>query len=172
MTTEFTEEDFETYDTDEQFFTSTKTFSNFPCAHRQYRHDGNCHLIHGYSRSFRFEFGIQTFSKEGFAVDYGDLDELKAHLDYMYDHTLVLDENDPEMETFRELEKKGVCMVRTQPLGPGMEGTAHYLGMWADMYLREKTKGRAWVISVEARENDKNSSIYHNPNAGFMGWSK
>jgi len=53
-----------------------------------------------------------------------------------------------------------------------MEGTAHYLCEWTDKWLREQTKGRAWVISVEARENDKNSAIYVNPNAGFNGWQK
>ena len=105
-------------------------------------------------------FGAQTLTKEGFVVDYGDLHELKQHLDYMYDHTLVIDEEDPYMDTFKMLEKAGVCDIRTQPMGPGMEGTSHYLCEWADKWLREKTKGRAWVISVEARENDKNSSIY------------
>ena len=50
-------------------FTSTKSFYNFPCAHRQHKHDGNCHLIHGYSRSFHFVFGAQTMTKEGFLVD-------------------------------------------------------------------------------------------------------
>ncbi len=29
----------------EECFTSTKSYYNFPCAHRQYRHEGNCHLI-------------------------------------------------------------------------------------------------------------------------------
>lgn len=154
----------------EEFFTSTKSYYNYPCAHRQFRHDGNCAKIHGYSRSFHFVFGAKTMTKEGFIVDYGDLDELKNHLDYMYDHTLVLDADDPFLETFRELEAQGVCDIRIHPLGPGMEGTAHYLCEWADDYIRKKTKGRAWVISVEARENDKNSSIYHNPNAGFAGW--
>jgi len=154
----------------EEYFTSTKSYYNYPCAHRQYRHDGNCAKIHGYSRSFHFIFGAKTMTKEGFIVDYGDLDELKQHLDYMYDHTLVLDADDPHMDTFRELEKVGVCDIRIHPLGPGMEGTAHYLCEWADEYLRKKTKGRAWVISVEARENDKNSSIYNNPTAGFNGW--
>lgn len=154
----------------EEYFTSTKSYYNYPCAHRQYRHDGNCAKIHGYSRSFHFVFGAKTMTKEGFVVDYGDLDELKHHLDYMYDHTLVLDEEDPFMETFRQLEAAGVCDIRTHPLGPGMEGTAHYLVEWTDEWLINKTKGRAWVISVEARENDKNSSIYNNPNAGFRGW--
>ena len=162
----------EDYDADEQYFTSTKTYYNLPCAHRQFRHDGNCALIHGYSRSFHFVFGAKTTTKEGFIVDYGDLKELKNHLEYMYDHTLVLDPEDPHMDTFRELEKQGVCQIRMQPLGPGMEGAAHYMCEWTDKYLREKTKGRAWVISVEARENDKNSTIYYNPNAGFKGWNK
>ena len=106
-------EDFDNV-TEEQF-TSTKSFYNFPCAHRQYRHDGNCHVIHGYSRSFHFVFGIKSFTKEGFAVDYGDLKELKAHLEHMYDHTLVLDEDDPYMDKFRELEKAGVDAI----FGPG-----------------------------------------------------
>jgi len=154
----------------EKYFTSTKSYYNYPCAHRQYRHDGNCSKVHGYSRSFHFVFGVQTFTKEGFAVDYGDLGELKDHLDYMYDHTLILDENDPFMADFRKLEANGACDIRTQPMGPGMEGTAHYLCEWADSYIRKKTKGRAWVVSVEARENDKNSSIYMNPDAGFKGW--
>ena len=88
----------------------------------------------------------------------------------MYDHTLVLDEEDPHMDTFKKLEQAGVCRIRTHPMGPGMEGTAHYLCEWVDKLLREKSRGRAWVISVEARENDKNSSIYTNPNAGFKGW--
>lgn len=161
---------FDRYPGDVQELTSTKTFANYPCAHRQYRHDGNCALIHGYSRSFHFVFGSASLTKEGFVVDYGDLDELKAHLDYMYDHTLILDVNDPHLSTFQDLEKEGVCAVRTQPFGPGMEGTAHYLCAWTDEWLRARTKGRAWVISVEARENDKNSSIYQNPYAGFQGW--
>jgi hypothetical protein len=88
----------------------------------------------------------------------------------MYDHTLILDASDPEMEEFKKLENRGVCDIRTHPHGPGMEGTAHYLCEWTDNYIRTKTRGRAWVISVEARENDKNSSIYHNPDAGFNGW--
>lgn len=154
----------------EQYFRSTKSYYNYPCAHRQYRHNGHCSKIHGYSRSFHFVFGAKTLTKEGFVVDYGDLKELKDHLDYMYDHTLILDENDPFMEEFRELEKKGVCDIRTHPMGPGMEGTAHYLCEWTDNWLRNKTNGRAWVISVEARENDKNSSIYYNPIVGFNGW--
>jgi len=154
----------------ETYFKSTKSYYNYPCAHRQWRHDGSCALVHGYSRSFHFVFGARQMTKENFLVDYGDLKELKNHLDSTFDHTLLLSPDDPEIPVFRELETRGACSLKILPYGPSMEGTSQYLCEWTDNYIREKSKGRAWVISVEARENDKNSTIYENPNAGFKGW--
>lgn len=151
-------------------FVTTKTFTNYPCAHRQWRHDGNCKLIHGYSRSFVFWFGAHQLDKSGFGVDFGDLDWIKHHLEYMFDHTLLLAADDPELEKFYHLDRQGVVVLRTLPEGIGMEGTSKYLCEWADAELRKRTKGRCWVISVEAKENDKNSVIYFNPDAGFHGW--
>ena len=153
-------------------FTSTKTFHKFPCAHRQHKHDGNCALVHGYSRSFHFVFGAITMTKEGFIVDYGDLKELQRWLEENYDHTFVVDQDDPFIPTFQELHQAGVLRLVIQEEGPGMEGTAMRICNWTDEWLRKKTGGRAWVLSVEARENDKNSSIYTNPDAGFAGWGK
>lgn len=152
--------------------TSTKTFSNYPCAHRQWRHDGDCKLIHGYSRSFHFVFGAKVLDKCGFTVDFGKLKKIKQVLDDHFDHTLLLNADDPEFSLFRELEERGVCRLRTIPYGIGMEGTAQWLCEVSDKILRTETKGRCWVVSVEARENDKNSAIFVNPEAGFRGWIK
>lgn len=151
-------------------FESTKSFYNYPCAHRQHRADTHCKFIHGYSRSFHFLFGVQNLDKCGWAVDFGDLDWIKDYLSYMFDHTLLLNMDDPMFDTFRELEKQGVCALRTMATGVGMEGTAQHLCQWADEELRKRTKGRCWVVQVEVCENEKNSAIYHNPNAGFQGW--
>jgi len=151
-------------------FVSTKTFSNFPCAHRQWRHDGDCALIHGYSRSFHFQFGAHTLDACGFAVDFGKLDFVKAHLEYMFDHTMLINPDDPYLDKFKELDELGICALRVMPYGVGMEATAMYLCEFVDERLREITNGRCWVISVEARENDKNSAVYANPEAGFKGW--
>ena len=150
--------------------TSTKTFWNFPCAHRQWRHKGNCKVIHGYSRSFRFLFGAYQRDACGFCVDFGELDWLRDRLDAWFDHTLLLCADDPLLPTFRELELQGAARIVILPYGVGMEDTAQALGEWTDETLRKFTKGRAWVISVEARENDKNSAIWDNPHAGFTGW--
>jgi 6-pyruvoyltetrahydropterin/6-carboxytetrahydropterin synthase len=151
-------------------FQSTKTYTNYPCCHRQHRHDGNCAVLHGYSRSFYIVFEAQTLDACGFAVDFGKLKPIKAHLDYMFDHTLLLCDDDPLLPQFRELEQLGACAIRIMPNGVGMEGTAQYLCEYIDKYIRETTKGRCWVKSVESRENDKNSAIYTNPTAGFQGW--
>src|SRR5271156_3560877 len=81
-------------------FRSTKTYSNYPCSHRQWRHEGHCAHIHGYSRSFHFEFACNELDGCGFVVDYGGLKELKLHLDNLFDHTLLLNKDDPLMEKF------------------------------------------------------------------------
>ena len=151
-------------------FTSTKAYHDYPCAHRQHRHDGNCALVHGYSRSFHFIFGAQTLDRCGFAVDFGKLKWIKEHLDYMFDHTLLLCDDDPQLPVFRQLEAAGACAIRLMPHGVGMEGTAQYLCEYVDDKLRKITQGRCWVESVESRENQKNSAIYTNPNRGYRGW--
>jgi len=151
-------------------FTSRKSFWDYPCAHRQWKHTGNCALVHGYSRSFHFIFGAQQRDQCGFVVDYGDLMWLRGFLQQNFDHTLVLPSDEPFLETFKELEAHGACKVVVLPYGAGMEDTAQFVCEYADEVLRLRTKGRAWVISVEAQENDKNSSTYVNPNAGFKGW--
>jgi len=151
-------------------FTSTKTFFGYPCAHRQWRHKGHCALVHGYSRSFHFVFRAQERDACGFVVDFGDLDWLKDLLAYWFDHTLLLENADPLLPEFKALDKVGACALRTMPLGVGMEGTAQFLHETVDKELRARTKGRAWVVSVEARENEKNSAVYQCDN-GFIGWS-
>ena len=149
---------------------STKHYDNYPCAHRQWKHLGYCALVHGYSRSFTFTFGAHTLDDCGFAVDFGKCRWIKDHLDALFDHTLLLAPDDPLMHTFRSLERDGACRIVTLPYGPGMEGTAQYLCEYVDAALRLQSKGRCWVEQVEARENSKNSAIYHNPEAGFKGW--
>jgi 6-pyruvoyltetrahydropterin/6-carboxytetrahydropterin synthase len=151
-----------------QHYTSTKAYYDFPCAHRQWKSQTHCKNIHGYSRSFHFEFGCYDLDECGFVVDFGGLKPLKEHLDYMFDHTLLINADDPLCPVFQQLDKAGACMLRTISYGIGMEGTARYLCEYADKLVRTLTNHRCWVIQVEARENSKNSAIYHNPNSPHL----
>jgi len=141
------------------WFRSTKTFRNFPCAHRRWRHEGHCAWVHGYSRAFTVVFRCQERTENGFVMDFGQLSEVKAWLEARFDHTLLLDADDPLLPKFRALEAEGACSLVVYD-DVGMEGTARFVFDWVDAWVRDKTQGRAHVESVECRENDKNSAIY------------
>jgi len=138
---------------------STKSFWNYPCSHRQWRHAGHCAFVHGYSRSFHFTFEASELDSFGFVVDFGAFKKFRAKLDEWFDHTLLLNEDDPLLSEFRALEAKGACKITVLP-NVGMEGTAYFLYEQMNEFLSVETAGRATCVKVEVRENDKNSGIY------------
>ena len=140
-------------------FTSTKKYQGFPCTHRQWKADSHCKYVHGYSREFYFEFECSELSKEMWVVDFGGLKKVKEWLDYMFDHTFLASEDDPEMELFKDMDERGVIQLRVFK-NVGMEGTAEYVYGEVNKMIKEITNGRAWVSKVEVRENIKNSAIY------------
>ena len=97
--------------------------------------------------------------KHGWVVGFGDLKELEKYLIKMYDHTLLISEDDPELDTFKELNAKGLCDLRIVP-ETSLEGSAQTALEKANEILSRMTDGRARCFKVEARENDKNSAIY------------
>ncbi|MBY0516964.1 MAG: 6-carboxytetrahydropterin synthase [Bacteriovoracaceae bacterium] len=140
-------------------FISTKRFTGFPCTHRQWLAESHCRFVHGYSREFYFEFACNARTQEGWVVDFGGLKEVKAFLEYNFDHTFLAAQNDPELSTWKDLDKRGVIQLRVLP-NPSMEGTAEWVFENVDKMVREKTKNRAWVTKVQVSENEKNSAIF------------
>ncbi len=140
-------------------FKSTKRFSGFPCTHRQWRAESHCRFVHGYSREFYFEFAAKELTKEGWVVDFGGLKELKSWLEYTFDHTFLMAQDDPHLEDFRKLDKEGALQLRVLP-NPGMEGTAQYVYEEASRILKKLYGDRAWITLVQVSENEKNSAFY------------
>jgi len=95
-------------------------------------------------------------------MDFGGLKGIKSWLEEKFDHTLLLDEQDPLLPVFKLLEEQGACKLTILP-DVGMEGSARYIFDYVDRDLVLKTSGRVWVHSVECRENDKNSAMYIRP---------
>ncbi len=140
-------------------FKSTKRFTGFPCTHRQWRAESHCRFVHGYSREFYFEFAARELTKEGWVVDFGGLKELKLWLEYTFDHTFLVAQDDPQLETFQRLQADGAIQLRVLP-NPGMEGTAQYVYEEASRILRKLYGDRAWITLVQVSENEKNSASY------------
>ena len=61
-------------------FSCSKSYEDFPCSHRQWRHEGHCRYVHGYSRSFTFCFTAKELDQNGFVVDFSSLKPLEKRL--------------------------------------------------------------------------------------------
>ncbi|MCA9626060.1 MAG: 6-carboxytetrahydropterin synthase [Myxococcales bacterium] len=147
-------------------YRSTKTFGDLPCAHRQHRHPGHCRFVHGYSRTVTLVFAARELDENQFVVDFSSLKALKAWLEEMFDHTLLINQDDPELEAFRQLDARGVVKLKVLP-NVGMEATAKLVFDYADQLIRKQTGDRAWVERVEMRENAKNSAWY-SPGSAYV----
>ena len=141
-------------------YTSTKFFHEIgPCAYRNWQSDTDCYLLHGYCRSFKFVFGCDQLDKQGFVVDFGGLKNVKRQLEDWFDHTVILQADDPLVHVFRQLEKAGHLKLQTFPL-ISSEGLAEFVGEYVDGVIREKNNSRCWVISSQHIEAEKNSAIW------------
>jgi 6-pyruvoyltetrahydropterin/6-carboxytetrahydropterin synthase len=142
---------------------STKTYDHtegLSCAFRQWRaKDSHCRLIHGYALAFKFVFGATTLDDRNWVQDFGGLKDIKAWLKENFDHTLVVAEDDPELETFKQLTTKDIVDLRIIP-AVGCEKFAEYVFNYVSNIIEQNSGGRVWLDSVECREHGANSAIY------------
>lgn len=143
-------------------FVSTKEYKEIgPVAYRQWRADSHCNKIHGYAMSFKIEFESDDLDVRNWCVDYGSLKSFKNNLEDWFDHTLLVAEDDPEIETFKLLgEKKLAKLVFVERTG--CEGLAKFLYDYLeDIWLPENGyKPRVRVRRVEVRETGANMAYY------------
>lgn len=144
-------------------FVSTKTYGperGFSVAYRQWRADSHCKLLHGYALGFHFEFESETVDVRNWVVDFGSLRTLKDKLDEWFDHTVLVAQDDPELETFKMLHEKKLCrMVVVERTG--CEGLSKFLWDYlTDIWLPDNGYAGVIVKRVEVRETPANSAYY------------
>ncbi len=150
-------------------FISTKTYGHemgFSCAFRQWRAQSHCRLVHGYSMGFKFIFEAQNLDVRNWVVDFGGLEPLKQILKDNFDHTTIVAEDDPELDWFKEADRRGILRLVVFPAA-GCEKFAEMLGQACSQLLRDMGYGtRVALLSCEVREHGANSAIWVNDNAG------
>ena len=145
-------------------YVSTKEYiDEFPVAYRQWKADSHCNLIHGYSFSMRFYFGCDTLDARNWAADYGGLKELKQILKDQFDHTLLVAEDDPELEFYKEMERRKLAKLTILPK-LGCEGLADQLYKYVNgVYIPDMWGAvdaeRLWCFRVEVRETQSNMAF-------------
>jgi 6-pyruvoyltetrahydropterin/6-carboxytetrahydropterin synthase len=117
-------------------------------------------MIHGYSFTMKFYFGTNSLDARNWCADYGGLKELKKILEDQFDHTLLVAEDDPELDFYKEMEKRKLAKLTILPK-LGCEGLADQLykfvnGVYIPDYWGQGEADRLWCFRVEVRETQSN----------------
>ena len=149
-------------------FLSTKLFDGYSCVFRQWKAEGtHCRFLHGYGVSFRVWFAGEL-DERNWVWDFGGMKRAKGKIDgmnpkewmdYMFDHTLIVAEDDPYLAGFKAMDEHGLTQTRVIP-ATGAEQFAKYVFEKINTFVQEETNNRVKVTRVEFMENNKNSAIY------------
>jgi 6-pyruvoyltetrahydropterin/6-carboxytetrahydropterin synthase len=149
-------------------FQSTKVFDGFSTVFRQWRADGtHCQKLHGYGVSFKLWFEGEL-DERNWVWDFGGMKRAKGTIDgmspkdwmdYMFDHTFLVADDDPFRDSFLKMDGAGVAQVRIVP-ATGAERFAQFVYDKVGPFIETETEGRVKVVKVEFREHGKNSAIY------------
>jgi 6-pyruvoyltetrahydropterin/6-carboxytetrahydropterin synthase len=166
-------------------YLSTKTYGNdrgLSCCFRQWRAThSHCSTLHGYSIGIKLIFECDTLDDKNWCMDFGGLKEFKEWADYMFDHTLVVAEDDPMLEFFKHMneivnieskdhlsklphERGALCDLRIVP-GVGCEMFAKIAydkmaELLASGDMRYPINPTVRIKSVEVFEHGANSATY------------
>ena len=149
-------------------YISTKVFDGFSCVFRQWKAEGtHCRFLHGYGVSFKVWFEGEL-DERNWVWDFGGMKRAKGTIDgmnpkewmdYMFDHTTIVAEDDPNINLFKAMDESNIIQLRILP-AVGAEQFANYLWVKLNNFIQEETDGRVKVVQVEFREHEKNTAFY------------
>ena len=149
-------------------FQSSKVFDGFSTVFRQWKAETtHCRFVHGYGISFKVYFEGELDDRN-WVWDFGGMKRAKTKIDdmspkewmdYMFDHTLIVAEDDPFIAAFKQMGDANVAQVRIVP-ATGAEKFAEYIYNKLNEFVKTETEGRVKVIKVKFMEHGKNAAYY------------
>ena len=149
-------------------YKSRKKFDGFSTCFRQWKaNTTHCQYLHGYDVEFEVTFE-GDLDYRNWVWDFGGMKRAKNLIDgmqpkewmeYMFDHTVVVAEDDPDMQNFKDMHARGIIQLRIVE-AVGAEKFAEYLYHKLNDFVQLETEGRVKVVKVKFMENHKNSAIY------------
>ena len=149
-------------------FQSSKVFDGFSTVFRQHTAETtHCRFVHGYGISFKIYFEGKL-DQRNWVWDFGGMKRAttkidgkspKEWIDFMFDHTLIVAEDDPFKNAFIEMGDAGAAQVRIIP-ATGAEKFAEYIFNKVNEFVIKETEGRVEVIKVKFMEHGKNAAYY------------
>jgi 6-pyruvoyltetrahydropterin/6-carboxytetrahydropterin synthase len=83
----------------------------------------------------------------------------KAWMDYMFDHTVIVAEDDPGMGGWETMNKLGVIQLRIIE-ATGAEKFSEYIYNKLNEFVKTETDNRVRVTKVKFMEHGKNAAYY------------
>ena len=141
----------------------SKRMDGYSVCFRQHRAESHCRFLHGYGISFVLHFEADDLDERNWVWDFGwaknphyqiDGMTVKTWFDYMFDHTVLLDQDDPELEVFENLAEKALIQLRILPRF-SCECLAEFLLETIAPLIAQGSEERARLIRVDVIENDR-----------------
>ena len=149
-------------------FQSSKVFDGFSTVFRQWKaEETHCRFVHGYGISFKVYFEGEL-DHRNWVWDFGGMKRAKTQIDgkspkewmdYMFDHTLIIAEDDPHLNAFKEMGTAGVAQVRVIE-ATGAEKFAEFVFNKINEFVKTETENRVRVTKVKFMEHGKNAAYY------------
>ena len=149
-------------------YQSSKVFDGFSTVFRQWKATTtHCRFVHGYGISFKVYFE-GDLDERNWVWDFGGMKRAKTKIDgkspkdwmdYMFDHTMIIAEDDPWKEAFLQMNDAGVAQVRVIP-ATGAEKFAEFVFNKINKFVQTETKNRVKVVKVKFMEHGKNAAYY------------
>jgi len=147
---------------------SSKVFDGFSTVFRQWKAETtHCRFVHGYGISFKVYFEGEL-DHRNWVWDFGGMKRAKTQIDgkspkewmdYMFDHTLIVAKDDPELLAFQQMDRVGVAQVRVIE-ATGAEKFAEYIYGKLNEFVKTETDNRVRVTKVKFMEHGKNAAYY------------
>ena len=149
-------------------FQSSKVFDGFSTVFRQWKaEDTHCRFLHGYGISFKVYFEGEL-DERNWVWDFGGMKRAKtlidnmqpkAWMDYMFDHTVIIAEDDPGMGGWKTMDGLGVIQLRIIE-ATGAEKFSEYIYNKLNEFVKTETDNRVRVTKVKFMEHGKNAAYY------------
>ena len=149
-------------------FHSSKVFDGFSTVFRQWKaEETHCRFVHGYGISFKVYFEGEL-DHRNWVWDFGGMKRAKTlidgkqpkeWMDYMFDHTLIVAQDDPFIKAFEEISTAGVAQVRVIE-ATGAEKFSEFIFNKINEFVKTETENRVRVTKVKFMEHGKNAAYY------------
>ena len=149
-------------------FISTKVFDGFSCCFRQWKaKNTHCKFLHGYGVSFKVKFEGEL-DHRNWVWDFGGMKRAKTKIDnmspkewmdHMFDHTVLVAIDDPDLKIFQTMYDNDIIQLRVVE-ATGAEKFAEFIFHKLNNFVKTETNDRVKVAQVEFMEHGKNTAIY------------